>query len=394
MQFWEGTRLLGEAAVENGVAQLVTSDLTAGRQYLKATYGGDTENAEAASSASGMPFDVGCATTTTLGVSLSSAEVGAPLVLTATVMSTLHPPHGTVTFFNGTTLLGSVEVTATGTAGTAQLTLDSLPVGIADLRAIYSSVYFDGYPVRLAGSSSAPVSSAVIAAATSTALAVDRVGATDLKLTASVAGRGAPGGTVVFYDGAVELGRASLVNGQAVFTAAGLAAGVHTGLRADYLGDAQSTASSSALTARLVKLPATTTTLSSSAGTSPQGTAITLTATVAGPGATPTGLVTFLHGSTVLGTATLSNGVATLSVSGLPTGAVGLTVTYAGDAGHASSVAALTQTVTQAPSTVTLLTSTPSSVMGVWSIFWRLTRPGAVLSISARALLSFTFSPR
>jgi FtsP/CotA-like multicopper oxidase with cupredoxin domain len=94
---------------------------------------------------------------------------------------------------------------------------------------------------------------------------------------------------------------------------------------------------------------ATTTTLSASTASVPAGTSVTLTATVApaaGSG-TPTGTVTFLNGSTTLGSGTLnSSGVATLSLTTLPIGSNSITANYSGDTSFASSTAtALTVTV-------------------------------------------------
>ena len=63
-------------------------------------------------------------------------------------------------------------------------------------------------------------------------------------------------------------------------------------------------------------------------------TKVTITANVsAGPGNTgaPTGLVTFLDGTTPLGTATLSNGSAAFSTSFAPTGVHAITAQYSGD---------------------------------------------------------------
>jgi hypothetical protein len=95
--------------------------------------------------------------------------------------------------------------------------------------------------------------------------------------------------------------------------------------------------------------PATTVTLNVSVGagkgtsaaagqTLTYGQPVTLSATVA-PNGTPqnnplTGSVTFLNGTTVLGTAALTNGVATLQVTNLPRGALQLTAKYSGDTNY------------------------------------------------------------
>jgi Bacterial Ig-like domain (group 3) len=71
---------------------------------------------------------------------------------------------------------------------------------------------------------------------------------------------------------------------------------------------------------------------------------ITLTASFTATGATPTGAVTFLDGTTSVGTGTLnSSGSATLSVNNLTVGSHTITASYAGDANNFAANAPLTQ---------------------------------------------------
>jgi N-acetylneuraminic acid mutarotase len=73
---------------------------------------------------------------------------------------------------------------------------------------------------------------------------------------------------------------------------------------------------------------------------------ITLTASFTATGATPTGTVTFLDGTTSIGTGTLnSSGNATFSISTLAVGSHNLTASYAGDANNFAANAPLTETV-------------------------------------------------
>jgi len=101
----------------------------------------------------------------------------------------------------------------------------------------------------------------------------------------------------------------------------------------------------------------TATTLSSSANPSVYGDAVTLTATVTGSGGTPSGLVTFKDGATVLGTAILNGSgqavwtTTTLSASGSPHS---LAAVYSGDSSFAASTSvALSQVVNPKALTVT-----------------------------------------
>ena len=94
----------------------------------------------------------GVPTTTALGASATSPVYGQQVTLTATVAvispSTGTPSGGTVTFMDGSTVLG----TATLGAGTATLTTTALAVGPHSLSAVYS-----GTGAAFAGSSTATV---------------------------------------------------------------------------------------------------------------------------------------------------------------------------------------------------------------------------------------------
>ena len=105
----------------------------------------------------------------------------------------------------------------------------------------------------------------------------------------------------------------------------------------------------------------------------PVGTPIDFTATLSAYQQTPTGSVTFSAGTTVLGTAPVTNGVAKLSgVTSLPRGHYTVTATYSGDSrvapGSAASslyVIALTPTLTSIdPSTITAGVKTTLTVHG------------------------------
>jgi hypothetical protein len=113
---------------------------------------------------------------------------------------------------------------------------------------------------------------------------------------------------------------------------------------------------------------ATSTTLSSSATSVPQGQSVTLTAKVApntGSG-TPTGSVTFSSGTVTIATVPLTSGVAmyTASTAGIASGRYPVIAKYSGDANNkASTSPALTITVTSAlDATTTTLTANPQTV--------------------------------
>jgi hypothetical protein len=90
----------------------------------------------------------------------------------------------------------------------------------------------------------------------------------------------------------------------------------------------------------------TTTALKSSSNTVTVGTSVTFTSTVSATSGSPTGTVTFLDGTTKLGTGTIANGTATYSTTSLAAGAHNITASYAGDSSFKSSTSsALSETV-------------------------------------------------
>ncbi len=112
-------------------------------------------------------------------------------------------------------------------------------------------------------------------------------------------------------------------------------------------------------------LASTTTALTSSAATITAGGSVTFTATITGAsGSTgvPAGTVTFLDGTTTLGTGTLNgSGVATYSTSALATGANSITAQYRGNSNFAASTStAVTVTVQAVPASFTVSASPAS----------------------------------
>jgi hypothetical protein len=162
-------------------------------------------------------------------------------------------------------------------------------------------------------------------------------------LTATVSGAGSSGtptGTVTFYDGTTQLGTAPIASGAASFSTSSLAAGAHS-ITASYGGDTNYMAStSSPITVTVSTLVATVTTLMVSQATATTGTNVEFVATVAAVSGSgiPTGTVTFIDGTTTLGTAKLSSAGAIYSTASLASGTHSVTASYQGDANDASSV--------------------------------------------------------
>lgn len=257
-------------------------------------------------------------TTTKLASSPNPSTYGQTVTLTATVSpSTV---TGTVTFNHGSTSLGTGQLNN----GIATLTTSTLSVGSHSLTAAYEGGN------GATGSTSPAVIQMVNPVSTTTVLTSSpnpSIYRQNVTLTATVSPSTATG-TVTFYHGNTSLGTGTLKSGVATLVLATLSLGSHS-LTAAYGGDANDAASSSTPVIQVVQ-NTTATILTSSPNPSVSGEKVTFTATVTP--STATGTVTFYHGSTVLGTGTLSGGVATYKTTTLPVGTHALTATYGGDA--------------------------------------------------------------
>jgi RHS repeat-associated protein len=123
----------------------------------------------------------------------------------------------------------------------------------------------------------------------------------------------------------------------------------------------------SAKTAFTISQAGTTTTATISPATSVYGQTVSLTVTVSAnaPGSgTPTGAVTILVGTTILGTGTLKNGVVTFSAPASQVGSFPVTASYGGDSNFISSSAKVGETVSRDATTTTLTSSANPSAYG------------------------------
>jgi len=98
------------------------------------------------------------------------------------------------------------------------------------------------------------------------------------------------------------------------------------------------------------------------------GQVVTFTATVSAnlPGAgVPSGAVTFMDGSTSLGSATLVSGTAVLPTSALAVGSHSITAVYSGDGNFLTSNDSLSEVVNQDATTTAIIADAPNpSVFG------------------------------
>lgn len=128
--FFDGTTALGTGTVAGGTATLTTSALVAAAHPITAQYGGDT-NYNGASSAVLSQVVNKATGSVTENISPDPATSGQPTTITATVPA---GETGTVTFYDGTTPLG----TATIINGVATLVVPSFTPGTHTITAQYS----------------------------------------------------------------------------------------------------------------------------------------------------------------------------------------------------------------------------------------------------------------
>ncbi len=293
----DGVNYGSAVALVNGVAtSQATSTLSAGSHAVTAVYSADTNYA--ASTSPTYTQTVGqvatTSTTTALAASVNPAVVGQNVTLTATVdTGGSGTAGGTVTFKDGSNVLGTATLNS---AGAAAFTVSSLGVGTHSLTAAY------GGNSSFSASTSSALSETINRASTATSLASSAGSAVfgqAVTFTATVSavasGAGIPTGSVTFSDGGSAMGSAALnASGIATFTIASFAVGSHT-ITASYGSDGKFVASTSGSLTQSVAQASTTTVVGgpSSAAT---GQAVSFTATVSAvaPGTgTPSGSVQF-----------------------------------------------------------------------------------------------------
>jgi hypothetical protein len=340
--FMDGSTVLGTVTLNSsGVATLTVSFSSAGTHPLTASYPG-AGYFQAANSA--VVNEVVQTLGTTLGLtsSVNPVNVGANTVLTATITSTSGTPTGTITFLDGTTVLGTAPLNA---SGIATLTVSFSTPGTHPLTASYPATG----PYNAATS---PVVNETVQTLgttlglTSSVNPVNVNGTTVLTATASSTS-GTPTGTITFLDGTTVLGTAPLnASGVATLTVSFSTPGTHP-LTATYPATGAYQAATSPVVNENVQNFSSTVTLTSSVNPVLISNSTVLTAAATSPAGTPTGSVTFFDGGKSIGTGTLnSSGVATLNASFATNGQHILTVTYAGSGLYQPATSApLTQVV-------------------------------------------------
>jgi Bacterial Ig-like domain (group 3) len=362
----DGTTSLGTQPL-NGAAQttFTISSLAAGSHTITATYAGDTNFATSTSASLTQTVNK-AATTTTVASSSNPSIAGASVTFTATVSVTspgVGVPGGTVTFKDGTTNICS---TVAMTSGVATCATSTLTVAAHSITAVYNG------DSNFNTSTSAVVTQTVdkdgVTATLTSSVNPSNFGAS-LVFTATVTTvgpGGTPTGSVQFKEGAATLSTVTLnSSGVATYTNTTLPAGNHT-ITAVYGGDTKHNGGSSSDVVQTINKSNPTTSVVASPNPSVFGQGVTLTVSVASPGAgTPTGTVTLSDGATTLGSSALSSGRATFPSSALVVGNHPLTATYTGDSNfNAGASTSYTHVVNKATTVMSVVSSTNPSAGG------------------------------
>lgn len=313
-----------------------------GTHNVEASYGGDASFSSSTSNVVGVTA-MQIATTLALASSSAAPTYGSQIVLTATLSPYVYQSSSTngetVTFYSGSTSLG----TGTLQSGVAMLNSTSLPVGATSLTAVY------GGDTIFAGASSSPVSVTVApaVAAMQFSVANQTFGAAPFAVLATSNSSGA-----ISYS--VVSGPATVSGSTVTLTGAGTVV-----LKATQAASGTYAAGSQNATFTVAKAMLAIT-LTSSANPVLIQTSITLTATVSAAAAS--GTVSFLDGTTALGSGSLVNGVASLAVSTLTAGSHAITAVYSGDSNFAGvSSSALSELVQDFSLSITGGTATGTS---------------------------------
>lgn len=350
--FYDGSTAIGSGTVSGGAVTIPAIFTTVGTHLLKAVYSGDTNNASETSP--NYSQIVVSASTITLTSSQNPSLINQPVTLTVTLANVSASPSGTVTFYNGTNVIGTQQVT--GTTGSVSVSFTT--VGIQTLTANYSG------DANNAAATSAPLAQDVVNPDSVTLASSVNPVATGVSttLTATITFTGtSPTGTISFYDGTTIIGTVPVSSAAASLQTSFTTAGTHN-LTCTYSGDVNNAAATCNTVAEVVLNPANIA-FTSSVNPANINQSTTLKATITSSGPTPTGTVKFYNGATLLCTVTLSGGSATCPASFATPGSYTLTAVYSGDNNTPTETGTLTQTVVN-PLVATLTSSANPANVG------------------------------
>jgi hypothetical protein len=294
-------------------------------------------------------------TLSTLTSTPNPSLLGNSVAFTDTVVGNAAPPTGTVSFYDGTTLIGTATLTpSSGDASVATFSTALLGIGSHSITAVYKAT--TNFGASTSNTLTQNVQGTSLTTITGLVSPIDYgqiIGNTGL---INVAGSSSGGTVTVYINGVnvcvlpVNLG---VQNACPATTGAGYAPGTYS-IYAVFSGDPLYAGSTSpTYTVQVVPDP-TTTTVTSNLNPSYFTNSVTFTATVTAPYATPTGNVTFYDGTTVLGVGTLTaltgtSATAVYFTSALAVGTHNITVSYAATTDFNASASSNLAQVVQPP---------------------------------------------
>lgn len=316
----DGTNSGGPVTLSGGTAAFTISTLAVGIHTITAVYTPDVGNFTGSSGSTGQRVGAVASSTTTLTLAPTTVMYGDTATLTAVVAPSF--ATGSVSFYEGSTLLGTASLDNTATA---VLPISTLNAGVHTITAKYNGD--PGVPASTSNNAQLTVTKRTAAG-----------GGPAITVTVNDASRTTTQSNPPFtYSAAGQLVNgdtyATAISGTANYsTTAGTMTGTYS-IMVSGLTSANYTIAFVPGTLTVTISPSTTALVASPSSTQ-YGDPVTLTATVTS-GAT--GTVSFYDGSVLLGTGTVSNGVATLTTTALVAGTHTVTAIYNGDATYASS---------------------------------------------------------
>ncbi len=354
--FKDGSSIIGVSVLNGaGVANLVTSALSAGTHPITAAYAGDANNTASVSGVYNQVMQQ-ASTQTVLSLNSPTANVASTVPISVVVTGSGGTPGGSVTFLDGTSVIGTATLTA---SGTAILSISTLSLGQHSLTANYTGDAND------AASTSAPVVLTIQKETVTVSIATNNnpsLGGLSVTFTAALqAQTGTPTGTISWTDGTTLIATTPVtVTGASTYTTSSLVPGQHS-ITATYSGDSANASATSNPIVETIQQAASAVTLISSKNPALVGDVVSYSVAVTGTGGQPGGTVTVKDGTSPIGTITLdANGLGSLT-SSLAVGTHSLTAVYAGDSYHSGSQSSpLSEVILQSSSSTLTSNNNPS----------------------------------
>ena len=367
--FYNGSNAIGTAQVSSpyfyfsldGGAQLSTTFSSSGVQSITAKYSGDEFN----SSSTSQPISIGVysnqliTSSLTLQASTTTPQYQTNVTLTAAV--TPSAATGMVTFYNGSTNIGSAAVIG----GTASVTTSFAAGGTDILHAVYSGDY--NYLSSTSNSLTMNVSGPLVTTTTLQASTSATAIGDSVTLTANLT-PATTTGTVTFYNGSTAIGTANVNGGVATLNTTFAASG-NTTLKAIFAGNASwETSTSNQISLFVTGNTPDSVVLQVNPSSLIIGYSANLTATVSPAAAT--GSVVFYDGTQAIGNCKVAGGSCTFVNTFMAAGSQSLTAVYSGDTTYISNTSSpVTLNISNpgpTPTTTTLRLSETSGFTGDW----------------------------